>query len=468
MNTVINPLSDQPFKSRQLRGDMGLFLLTASVVVVVSSSLITAEPLSDTTSQITVTHQIDLETALKLAGARNLDIQIARERLAEARAIHQSAVEQFFPWLSPGISFRRHEGKIQGTEGDVVDASKQSVAAGFTAGAHVEIGDALYHSRETQQLADVSGHDLDIQRDEVMLRAVHEYFDLAQAQAAVGVVREAARISRDYEKQVHNAVDIGIAYKGDELRARVQRQRNDLLLIQALEDQKLASAHLARTLHLDAAVELSARDEGLTPLQIIDINSSLSLYIQQALSSRAEPKQIQAKIRAANEAVNGVIYGPMIPTMGVQAFLGEMGGGDGSEWGKFGESMDFIAMLSWRIGPGGLFDKGRIKTMQVRQRTSELQAEKIQDEIINQVIDMVNRVHSLSNQIDIFKKSLADAEETLRLSLQRQDFGVGVVLEAIQSEQELTRVRTEYIQLIAEYNKAQYSFQRTIGGFSTE
>src|SRR5206468_5796456 len=55
------------------------------------------------------TNSINLEAVLRLAKAQNLDVQIARARLAEAKAIHESARAQFFPWLSPGISYRRHD-----------------------------------------------------------------------------------------------------------------------------------------------------------------------------------------------------------------------------------------------------------------------------------------------------------------------------------------------------------------------
>src|SRR5215203_5132504 len=61
--------------------------------------------------------RIDLGTALRLGGANNLDVQIARERLAEAEANHLIAVEQFFPYVTPGLSYKRHEGNIQTVEG---------------------------------------------------------------------------------------------------------------------------------------------------------------------------------------------------------------------------------------------------------------------------------------------------------------------------------------------------------------
>ena len=58
-------------------------------------------------------YPIDLPTALRLAGARNLDIQIAREALNEAEANRKSAVEQFFPWIAPGFGYHRRDGEAQ-------------------------------------------------------------------------------------------------------------------------------------------------------------------------------------------------------------------------------------------------------------------------------------------------------------------------------------------------------------------
>ena len=67
------------------------------------------------------TFPIDLPTALRLADAQNVDVQIARARIAEARANRDSALEKFFPWLGVGAGYRRHEGRIQDVAGDVFD-----------------------------------------------------------------------------------------------------------------------------------------------------------------------------------------------------------------------------------------------------------------------------------------------------------------------------------------------------------
>ena len=70
--------------------------------------------------QVTNTvYPIDLPSALRLAGARNLDVQIARERFLEAEANRQSAVEQFLPWIAPGIGFHRRDGVAQAVPSEI-------------------------------------------------------------------------------------------------------------------------------------------------------------------------------------------------------------------------------------------------------------------------------------------------------------------------------------------------------------
>ena len=73
------------------------------------------------------------------------------------------------------------------------------------------------------------------------------------------------------------------------------------------------------------------------------------------------------------------------------------------------------------------------------------------------------RAQSLADQLATAQRALAAAEETLRLTRERKEFAVGIVLENILAEQELTRARHDYLGLIAEHNKAQYGLVKEIG-----
>jgi outer membrane protein TolC len=72
-------------------------------------------------------------------------------------------------------------------------------------------------------------------------------------------------------------------------------------------------------------------------------------------------------------------------------------------------------------------------------------------------------MRSTADQLETARRALRDAEEGLRLAQTRQEFAVGVVLENIQAEQDLTRARLDYFKTVAEFNKAQYALTKAVG-----
>ncbi len=408
-------------------------------------------------------YRIDLPTALQLAKAQNLDVQIARARLDEAKANHSAAIAKFLPWISAGVSFRRHEGRTQAIDGTLVDVDKQSTAYGPTINAQVDIGDALYSTLAAKQTINATTAGLSAQEQDSSLAAASGYFDLLKAQALVDVNQEALKTSETYQQQISNAVGAGVAFKGDELRVQTQTERFRSNLVQVQQQQRSAAARLAQQLHLDPSVELVPQSNELVPLSMIDANATLDSLLTKAIKASPELKQGQALAAAARESKNSTTYGPLIPSIGVQAFLGEFGGGRDNASGNYAGSKDYFFGVSWRLGPGGLFDFTRIKASNARLHVSELNVDKTIDTIKRQVVDSYSRVKSLSQQISSSRNSLTAAAETLRLTRERKQLGVGVVLEDLQAQQELVRARADYLSVIVDYNKAQYELSKALG-----
>ncbi len=412
-------------------------------------------------------YPIDLPAALRLAGAQNLDIQIARERLREAEAERTSALERFFPWIAPGVSYHRRDGVAQGVPSGIIsDAHFQSYYPGATLAAQVDLGDAIYKSLAAKQLVKASDQALETQRQDTILNAAQGYLELAKAKALVEVTTDALKTSQDYQQQLHEAVASGIAFKGDELRVQTQTKNYQIALRQGVEQQRVVAVDLARILHLDSRVELVPQDAGLTRLTLIEPGTAMDSLVERALRSRPELKQSQALILAARDSKKGAVYGPLIPSIGAQVFGGGLGGGPDGGPSNFGAEGDYLVGLSWRIGPGGLFDSGRVRATKARLAATELGATKLKDDITSQVVTGLTRLQSLSEQIVLAEGNLASASETLRLTRERKQFGVGVVLEDIQAEQELERARSQYVNALAEFNKAQYGLSRAVGSLS--
>ncbi|HYM33795.1 MAG TPA: TolC family protein [Steroidobacteraceae bacterium] len=426
------------------------------VLLLTSSAFAQTQPSGDYT--------VDLVTVLRLAGAQNLDVQLARTAVDEARGNYNSAIERFLPTLIPSANYLKHSGITQNVTGNLIDVDKHSNANGLTLTAQIPIGDAIYSSLQARQLLTAADAAAAAQTQDSILTAAQQYFDLVRARALVDVVSQAQTVSASYQQQLDEAVRIGIAFKGDALRVETQTQRLQLELRRASEQQRLAGAKLAQTLHLDPLVALTPADSEPMPLAMAGLEASLEKLVQQALDNRPELERSRAQIAAAEQSRRGAVYGPLIPTLGAQAFGGELNGGVGSTNDPGGSTRDYAVGLSWRIGPGGLFDLGRIKSSNARLSAAEISNDKLRNEIARQVVEGHTHVQSLFAQLRIARLNLTSAAETLRLTRERKQLGVGTVLEDIQAQQELLKARTEYVNVVTELNQAQYSLTRGVGG----
>ncbi len=407
---------------------------------------------------------IDLPTALRLAGANSLEVQIAREKVNEARAAHDVARSRFFPFLVPSVVVRRHDDNVQAVNGPILDADKQSLAAGLALNVQLDLGETYFQNLVAQQVVRSNEAAMAGRQRVATFRAASGYFDLARARAAVIAAQEAARIAGRHAEQIGVTAEAGMTFQGDAARVRAARERAELTLVRARAEQRVAAARLAEFLRLDPAVELVPADSDLAPMTVM-ADEDLGPLISRALASRPELDESNARLAAARAGKRAATTGPLIPTFGLQASVGGLGGGPAGssvsrDWGFSG---DYAFGLSWKVGPGGLFDQNRQREATARERQGELELERTRDGIRRQVVEEHTRLRSLKAQIELARKALEAADQTARLSRQRRETGVSAVLEDLQAEDELARARRDYLATVADYNLAQYALRFVSG-----
>jgi outer membrane protein TolC len=408
---------------------------------------------------------IDLPTALRLAGSANLEVRLAQEKIAEARAASDLVRNRFLPWITPSVSIRRHEENVQAVNGPVFSADKQSLAAGLAVQAQLELGEVYFQNLISRQQVRATEAVAAVRQREMTLRAATGYFELLRARAAVAAAEESAAILDRHARQAAVLGETGLGFRGDVARLAAARDRASLTVARLQGDQRIAAARLAETLRLDPAVDLTPADATLEPLRLLDPGDSPAPFIATALARRPELDEATARREAARLARRGAEVAPLVPAIGAQAALGGLGGGPAGsrltrDWGFSG---DFALGLSWRIGPGGLFDPHREREASARERQAGLAQELLQDAVRRQVVEQHVRVRSLARQLDLARTALASADTTARLSRQRRESGVSAALEDLQAEEELVRARRDYVGVIAEYNQAQYTLRFAAG-----
>ncbi len=408
---------------------------------------------------------IDLPTTLALAGAESREVELARARIAESRAAHERTRARFFPWIEPSVAYRRHEGRLQDVVGTIIDTDRQAYDVGAALVAEVDLGRALYENlaaRRRFRAAEASGEAV---RRTTVARAGASYLELARAEAHLEVTREAVRIAVDYADQLDRAVAIGIAFRGDAQRAQVRVERNRRLDSNARLARRIAAARLAEQLGLDPTVDLRVAAPELDVWTLVDPRMPPAEAVRLALAQRPELRSASSALAAANADHAAARIGPWLPTLAGRASVFGLGGGQGDARGRFGDGYDYGLGLRWRIGPGGLFDASLADQSAAREQQVSIEGRRLRESITREVVEADARARALAEQREMAERMLDAAESALQLSRDRRAFGVGAVLETLAAEEELTRTRIEFVDLVADANAAQLELQRAIGAF---
>jgi outer membrane protein TolC len=403
------------------------------------------------------TQVIDLPTALRLAGLNNLDLALVREAEQQAVAANDSATLAFFPWLDAGVGYARRTGAFQQASGVLLEADAELDQRALSLNAGIDVGAALFNKFAARQLESAARYQVEAARNDTALAAAGAYFDLVNAMAATDIAQEAVRISSEYEQQLQRAFAIGLSNRSDVLRVGVQTQRYQILLRQAQAAAQSHSATLATVLHLDPTLLLQPLDRLVVPPTLVPLDGGVAALVSEGLAARPELKSSAAAVAAAQDAQRSARYGPLIPSLGASAAAGQVRGGANGDLTDYLGAHDVIIGVQWRIGPGGLLDFGRTESADSQLRQQRLGNEKLRQGIAQQVMDAYTAARAGADQIQLARRSVELAAESLKLSEERKEFGVYAVLEVIQAQQDLTQARNDYSQALTQYAKAQYA-----------
>ena len=415
------------------------------------------------TASASESHPIDLATTLRLGGARAFAVEAARERVRQSRARLAQDRLAAWPWLAPGISYRRHDGYLQDIVGDVFDASKQQGNSSLALQAQVDPGDAWYRILASRQALEASEADAEAHGRRSLLAAAHGYVELSRTAALVTASEDALRIASETLRKVENAAAAGIASEADAQRVRLRHGRVRAAQAKAVADQRVASARLAELLRLPPSIALAPDLREFIPTALLPADRPLGTLVAAALSTRPELRRARAGIREADARRDGVQKGPWIPTVGASAAAGGITGGRNGSFDGGGAFGDYGFGVAWRIGPGGIGDRTRIRSADAAVRLAEIERDQAVERITREVVELHSRALAATESIGLASSNIASAKRLLAITQGREEFGFGAVLEVLDAERELSAAQAEGIEEIAAHNRFHWELWHAAG-----
>jgi outer membrane protein TolC len=439
-----------------------------------------AQPLDGKAPKGNSTYVIDLSTALGLAGANNLQVQLARERAVQAQIKWHQAKAAMLPSLWFGVGWNRHDGRLQATDGDIVERDRNSLFGGGGAGlegasvaggsggpsrlvVNFSLADAHFEPLVAMQHVDAAAAAEAKDLNNSMLEIATAYFDLIEARAETANARsgrEAAEQMVDQTTEFFKARSIA---ESEVFRAKAEyavwRRRVD-------EGQRKlirAGAELARLLRLSQGAQLMPAEEQVAPLEIVDESLSVQDLIAQALGGRPELAEHQALVQARVQQMRQEHWRPWLPYVQIGASGGAFGGGPRSTFGDTGGRTDVDILAVWELTNLGFGNALAHRERRSQLAQEEIMVEQLQDNIVAEVISAAADVASYKRQTTAAREGLEAATRSYEANLNRIAEGIGLPIELIQAIRARTDAQNAYSQSVSDYNRAQYRLFHAMG-----
>lgn len=419
---------------------------------------------------------LNLPTALSMIDGQHPAVGFAQFRVQEAYAQLDQANVLWLPSLQPGLSFHRHDGNYQASNGDIVDVNRNSfqfglgnaaTGAGTTPQpgvvARFHLADAIFQPEIAEKTAWARGHAVNSVVNDQMLTTALAYLELLSAEQDLRIVEESQCRTADLSKLT---ADFAVA--GEGLQADADRLQTQLLLVEnrlaeGRERVEVASARLAQALSLDDSRRITPLDPTVVPLELVSQNLDKASLISTGLSQRPELKEAQALVAAACEQYKRQKFAPFVPSVLLGFSTSGFGGGLSDSLDNVDERYDFDALLTWEIRNLGFGESAARRETAARIEQAKFENVRLLDRVAREVSEAHAQVVHRAARISITQRAIQSAEDSYKRNLSRIRDGQGLPLEVLQSVEALESARRAYLEAVTAYNEAQFRLQWSIG-----
>ena len=301
-------------------------------------------------------------------------------------------------------------------------------------------GQTRHAVRAAELTKDITSEDGRRARMEVIARVVRSYYDALLGAEQLNAASQALRSAQADLDRAESVRSAGMSTDVDVLSIRVHlagvreqqiRREADLLVARAALNDALG-------LPLDDAHTLTT---GLMPLQLPV--TALGDYEHNALNERPEARQVKLAVSLAeNQAATA--HSNLLPQVGIH---GAFEADRQTFYDKGGANWLVSIGLRWNLF-NGFSDKARIEESKFALRRSEAERAHAVSALQLQVRRAYADLRAAGQRIDVTNASVAEAEESLRITQNRYETGLSNVTDLLRTETAVLEAQTRRLAAI--------------------
>jgi outer membrane protein TolC len=414
---------------------------------------------------------LDLPTALRLVNAANPTVALARQRVQEAYARLNEAQVLWLPDLRAGPAYQRHDGRIQNSRGEIFDVSKSNFFMGGGAVLSLNTSEALFAPLFARRLLAAQTAAAQAVTNNVQLEVALAYQDLLRVYGQLAINADTLVRAEDLAQFSEAANRQGLTLRTADpprARAEVELRRRERINLEG--DVAVVSARLAQLLLLQPTVDLHPVEPTVVPVTLVPTETPLDELVATGLMNRPELAESRALVAVALARWRQARLGPLIPRLEIGYTAGTFGGGTNEFMGNFAGRGDGTAQVLWEAHNLFAGDVARSRVQRSVYNEANLHVLEVQAQVAAEVTAAAKLSRARQRSLDSAQEAVRQSLEAWRrlhlgsYNLANPKLKVAFdTLEPLIAVQTLAQVRTQYLNEVVEYNKAQFRLYAALG-----
>jgi outer membrane protein TolC len=276
------------------------------------------------------------------------------------------------------------------------------------------------------------------------------FCEVLLAKENVDVLQQALKTAKNNELLADSRHKTGMALRSDVLNAQVHRTETERELIQAENEYKIAMAALNRVMGTPMDIEWNLVEDDME--LAVEDSRPLSYWLELARHNRAELLGARKEVELA-EYRSKQAYFSYLPSLNLQAIY-DTNRNNLAYFG--GDDWTIMASASFNIF-NGLGDRAAVASATAAEKEARAAAREKEAGVELEVRKAFYNLQKAEKQLDVMKRSVARAAESLRILSRRYNNGLALMVELLSAD---TILREEKLR----ETKARFDVRLAIAG----
>lgn len=395
---------------------------------------------------------VNLEHCIQTALEKNFDIKLFSTRANISNYQYKGTLTQFLPDFYYNYKMSFLSGKF--LVGGILPIRIEEIPlqSSFVVDLSVaKQGRLFFNAQSNKNYYKSSLHKLDFSIDETLLYTALAYYDLLDSKLQMEILRINLLETQEQLRYTQTAYDVGIGTKFDVLRAQTEVENAMYMIQTEMKAVRIKQARLANLMGIDVFLPLYPFEVDISTNKLLDDEISLEEFCKLALTMRDDIKAKKMEIKAL-KIIKKSNIADFFPDINLEYQNNQVG------TARIGMSMNNTGIINTIVPLGknlGATTHMNYKADDAKLKAAEIELTMLERQIKENLVNSFYNSKIYEEKIQVSIQEVKAADQAARMSMARMKEGEETFLNVISAQRTKTASRTQLLQSVINYNKAQ-------------